>query len=344
MLVGFEKHPRGKPQFLSALLETVFEADDTIFVVAEMDRAQRLIETHRLVEAHLDERQRAEALQQLGVAELMLAPELKLIGKPLGDAELRSRHRVAVLAIRHRGELLTSNLANQILDFGDTLLVAGDWADIGELWDGREDFVVLTLPAEYQERLPARQRAPVAIGILIAMVMVMAFQLVPNSAAALLAAMAMIAGGCVRVDAIYRIVNCKTVVLIAGMLPLATALTKTGATDLMAKELVSALKSLGPIATLAVVFVVMATGKTADAAYVLAGYQENRSNAARLNASQNIQRRVAEIQSIGAELAAITVEGLIAEAEAARTKAMAEKSSLIARRPRRSGYERCGGE
>ena len=88
----------------------------------------------------------------------------------------------------------------------------------------------------------------------------------------------------------------------------------------------------------------LATGKTADAAYVLAGYQENRSNAARLNASQNIQRRVAEIQSIGAELAAITVEGLIAEAEAARTKAMAEKSSLIARRPRRSGYERCGGE
>ena len=39
MLVGFEKHPRGKPQFLSAFLETVFEADDTIFVVAEIDRA-----------------------------------------------------------------------------------------------------------------------------------------------------------------------------------------------------------------------------------------------------------------------------------------------------------------
>ena len=49
----------------------------------------------------------------------------------------------------------------------------------------------------------------------------------------------------------------------------------------------------------------LAAAKTADAAYVLAGYQENRSNAARLNASQNIQRRVAEIQSMGAKLAAI---------------------------------------
>jgi di/tricarboxylate transporter len=86
------------------------------------------------------------------------------------------------------------------------------------------------------------------------MVVVMAFGLIPNSAAALLAALAMIAGGCVRLDAIYRIISWKTVVLIAGMLPLATALTKTGATDLMARELVAASGSLGTIA-LVVVFV-----------------------------------------------------------------------------------------
>jgi di/tricarboxylate transporter len=60
------------------------------------------------------------------------------------------------------------------------------------------------------------------------MVVVMAFGLIPNSAAALLAALAMIAGGCVRLEAIYRTISWKTVVLIAGMLPLATALTKTG--------------------------------------------------------------------------------------------------------------------
>jgi len=74
----------------------------------------------------------------------------------------------------------------------------------------------------------------------------------------------------------------------------------------------------------------LATGKTADAAYVHAGYKENRSNAARLNASPNIQKRVAEIQSPGAERAAITVEILIAEAEAARSKAMGEKGGAAA--------------
>ena len=69
----------------------------------------------------------------------------------------------------------------------------------------------------------------------------------------------------------------------------------------------------------------LATGKTADAAYVLAGYRANRSNAGRLSASRDIQKRVAEIQSMGAELAAITVETLIAEAEA-----MGEKGGAAA--------------
>jgi phage terminase small subunit len=74
----------------------------------------------------------------------------------------------------------------------------------------------------------------------------------------------------------------------------------------------------------------LAAGQTADAAYVLAGYRENRSNAARLNANREIQRRVAEIQSVGAERAAITVETLIAEAESARKKAMADKGGAAA--------------
>ena len=74
----------------------------------------------------------------------------------------------------------------------------------------------------------------------------------------------------------------------------------------------------------------LAAGNTANAAYVLAGYQENRSNAARLNANRDIQRRVAEIQSVGAGRAAVTVETLIAEAEQARSKAMGDKGGAAA--------------
>jgi di/tricarboxylate transporter len=260
ILVGFEKHPGHKTQFLPALPETVFEIDDAIFVVVGKEQIQRLIETQQLMELpQLDERRYGEALQEVGVAEVMLAPESKLIGKTLYELEFRSRYHVSALAIRHRGESVTTNVVKQPLDFGDTLLVAGDWADIRRLWrDDHANFAMLTLPTEYYELLPARQRAPLAMGIVVAMIVAMVFEVLPNSATALIAALAMIAAGCVGLEGIYRIISWKTVVLIAGMLPLATALSKTGATVLMANGLVAALGSLGSFAMLTGLFMVTA--------------------------------------------------------------------------------------
>ncbi len=259
VVVGFEKHHHGRDQFLPALPESVFEPDDAIFAVGSEEQTQRLIAAHDLVVLpRLDQKQRHEALQEVGVAEIMLAPESKLIGQTLGDVEFRSRYGLNVLAIRHRGEKLTTHLDQQTLDFGDSLLVAGGWGEIRRLRQDSEDFVVLTLPTEYGELMPARHRAPIAVAILVAMVAVMALQLVANAAAVLIAALAMIATRCVKLDAIYRIVNWKTVVLVAGTLPLATALSKTGATAMMAHGLVALLGSLGPFAMLAAVFLVTA--------------------------------------------------------------------------------------
>jgi hypothetical protein len=82
-------------------------------------------------------------------------------------------------------------------------------------------------------------------------------------------------------------------------------------------------------------------GMSANAAYVEAGYKPNRHNAAALAREQHISTRVAEVQEqqlaihqqATAEAAAnakVTVESLIAEAEAARMKAMSEKGGAAA--------------
>jgi di/tricarboxylate transporter len=261
-LLGFEKHekhPHAKARYLPALPEAIFEADDVLFTLVDEDRVPALTTNlHCSASGPLPESQRQQVLQDLGVAEVMPAPESKLIGSTVGDLDLSSHYRVTVLAIRHRGQPITEDLAPQTLDFGDTLLIGGNWDDINRLSDDRQNFVLLTLPEEYEERLPARRRAPIAVAILVAMVAVMALQVLPNADAALVAALAMIAAGCVRVDSIYRVISWRTLVLIAGMLPLATALSKTGATTLMANDLVRTLGSLGPILMLAVVFLITA--------------------------------------------------------------------------------------
>jgi di/tricarboxylate transporter len=233
-LLGFEKHSHDKTHFLPAQPDTVFEANDVVFTLVNEDQVPALTATLRCnVTGAQQESQRQEVLQDIGVAEVMPAPESKSIGSTLADLNFSAHYQLTVLAIRHRGQALTENLAEQTLDFGDTLLVGGNWDDINRLSEDRENFVLLTLPAEYQERLPARGRAPIALGILVAMVTVMAIGALPNADAALIAALAMIAGGCVRADRIYRVISWQTLVVIAGMLPLATALTKTGATTQM---------------------------------------------------------------------------------------------------------------
>ena len=103
--------------------ETVFEPDDAIFVVCPEEQAQQVVASQGLVVLpRLDQRQRHEAFQELGVAEIMLVPESHLIGATLRELDFGSRYGLNVLAIRHRGEPLTANLGDQTLDFGDTLL------------------------------------------------------------------------------------------------------------------------------------------------------------------------------------------------------------------------------
>ncbi len=57
----------------------------------------------------------------------------------------------------------------------------------------------------------------------------------------------------------------------------------------------------------------IARGETADAAYVLAGYQESRKNASRLRTNEDIERRVAEVLAAAAERSGVTVERIVRE-------------------------------
>src|SRR6516165_1172996 len=85
----------------------------------------------------------------------------------------------------------------------------------------------------------------------------------------------------------------------------------------------------------------LARGMSASAAYVEARYKANRHNAAALAREQHIGTRVTELQeeqlaihqqatAAAAANKQVTIESLIAEAEAARAKAMSEKGGAAA--------------
>lgn len=256
--VGVERRRSGRVVVMPALADTHFEAGDILLVVGGDEPVAHLVESQRLRRLPIEASSRDSVVQELGLAEVMIPPDSKLIGQSLMDAAFRSRHKVSVLGIRRKGELLDAAPAGVRLAFGDTLLVSGRWRDIDLLQSNKRDFLVLHLPVEMKDVAPARSRAPYALAILLGMIVLMTFGLVPNVTAVLLAALAVVLTRCVTMEAAYRAINWPSLVLIAGMLPLATALQKTGGTELIVEGLVAGIGGAGPRAMMAALFVLTA--------------------------------------------------------------------------------------
>ena len=244
--------------FVPARPETVFLANDILVVIAEHEAIDRFAEGFELerMELQVDPALEREFFQAVGVGEVMLTPESNLIGKSVREIGFHSRFRCQVLAIRRKGATLTTGFADEPLRFGDVLLACGAWEDILQLRDHRDQYILLNLPQDYHEVIPARSRGPLAVIILAAMVGLLVFDLLPTVTAVLVATAALILFRCVDVDSCYRVIDWQTVLIIAGMLPLALALERTGAITLVTDRLLELFAGVGPMGVLAVLFLV----------------------------------------------------------------------------------------
>ena len=244
--------------FVPARPETVFLANDILVVIAEHEAIDRFAEGFELerMELQVDPALEREFFQAVGVGEVMLTPESNLIGKSVREIGFHSRFRCQVLAIRRKGATLTTGFADEPLRFGDVLLACGAWEDILQLRDHRDQYILLNLPQDYHEVIPARSRGPVAVIILAAMVGLLVFDLLPTVTAVLVATAALILFRCVDVESCYRVIDWQTVLIIAGMLPLALALERTGAITLVTDRLLELFAGVGPMGVLAVLFLV----------------------------------------------------------------------------------------
>lgn len=191
--------------------------------------------------------------EDLGTVQALLPPESSLLGRTLKEVRLRDRTGATALAVLRHGKPVKDDLANVRLSMGDALILHGPWSRLALLRDDARDLVVLGPLAP--RRRPLRRAVATAV-VVAAMVVAMAADLVPVVAAALLAAVLVVLARCVTLEDAYRGVSWSALILIAGMLPLATALERTGAVPVIVDGLAGALGPLGPTVTLAGVFAV----------------------------------------------------------------------------------------
>ncbi len=190
---------------------------------------------------------------EVGIAEVLLAVRSQYIGRTVADVRFADKYRVQVVGI-WRGERRLTGPETK-LQFGDALLVRGRWSDIELLQNEARNFVVVGSPEALSKQIvELTPRSLFAVFALLAMVVMMVTGVVPVVMAALITAVLMVLAGCLTMTQAYRAINWQSVVLIAAMLPLSTALDVTGGATLIANGLVQSLGAIGPLALLAGVF------------------------------------------------------------------------------------------
>lgn len=199
-----------------------------------------------------------EISQVIGMAEVIVPADSTFIGKTIVEAELRSRAGLTVLGLRRGQTTWERGLLSEKLKVGDTLLVIGPWKNIKRLQSDEKSVLLLTLPIEFDEILPASGKAVQAIACLTLVVSLMIFGVIPNVQAALIGCLLMGAFRCIDLNSAYRSIDWKTIVLIVGMMPFATALERTGGVKLVADGLTVVVGGAGPYGVLASVFVLTA--------------------------------------------------------------------------------------
>lgn len=193
---------------------------------------------------------------QTGVAEVVIPPRSDLIGEPAYPGMVTESGDLVVLAVHRRGADLGP--AETVLAAGDTLLLRGTWEKLARNLAVPDVLLVDDPGAVRRQAVLLGTGARRTLVVVAAMVVLLATGAVPPAIAGLLAAGALIVSRVLTPDHAYRGINWTTVVLVAAMIPLSTAMQVSGAADLVAERLLDVVGESGPYPFLIALFVVIA--------------------------------------------------------------------------------------
>ena len=250
---------------------STIQVHDTLYIIGDEQKMQHFARDYglrKMKDVKID-------FYDLGLTEIVVMPTSNFAGLRIGEANLRKRFGINVLGVKRGGssssssssssseggrgsnEYITDNLIAAKLHVGDMLLVQGEWTNLAHLTADTTNWVVLDQPEKTADKVLLDYKAPVAAAIMLLMIAMMVFDFIPVApvTAVIIAGLLTVFAGCFRnVEAAYKTINWESIVLIAAMMPMSTALEKTGASALVSQGLVDSLGAMGPTALLAGIY------------------------------------------------------------------------------------------
>ena len=234
--IRVETVQRGQGVFINPLPDVVLRAGDRI---TTSDTQSNLREFARLMGGTLFSGDHAvDAAHPLShegqqIAEVVITPASRLSGVRIGDARLRSRYGLRLLAFNRfeeSQERKSPGLDEMQLRSGDVLLVQSTPENLGELKE-TADFLVL----DGSIQLPSTRKAPIALATILGVVALAASKMVPIEVSAVLGFLVLIVTGCLNWKDAMNALSSQVILIIVSSLAMGAALLKTGGADYLAK-------------------------------------------------------------------------------------------------------------
>jgi len=188
----------------------------------------------------------------LRLNEILIPPRSNLIGRTLRTSDFFRRYRSAILGIQRRGKVMRERLGDIQLESGDTLLIQGHKDDLSRLLTSNN--VIVT--NELTELHIRRDKAFVALFMILMVVILVVFNILPLLIAAIIGAAGMIIGRCLTLDEAYEAIDWKIIFLLGGVIPLGLAVEQNGVALWVTDSILKPLLSYGPVVVLAALYLI----------------------------------------------------------------------------------------
>ncbi|MCH6234989.1 SLC13 family permease [Cognataquiflexum rubidum] len=261
-LLAVERKDGNKKVFIRPSKIMDFQVDDILF----LDVREHEIDLKSLAEKYGIEKislsggkgYLTSLSQELGMVEAIIPAESGLVGKSVKDARLRSESGLTVIGLWRGNKVVLDEFLEKEFKVGDTILIAGFWEDIKRMGQVTDELVLLNLPIEFEEVLPAADKARHAMVILGLVVLTMVTGVLPNVHAVILGCLAMGFFRIIDMNSAYNSISWKSLVLIVGMMPFSIALQRTGGVELAADGLINLVGESAPWVAIASLFFITA--------------------------------------------------------------------------------------
>ncbi|VXB01529.1 Potassium transporter TrkA [Luteimonas sp. 9C] len=178
-----------------------------------------------------------------GIAEAVVPPTSKFIGKSASELSLRKKYGVRLLAINRDKQVIREDVRSMTLRAGDMLVLHSIWQDLAKTAKSL-DFIIVT---DYPKGEQRPHKFKIAMAIFAVTMLIALSSRVPTSVALMAGVAGMLVFGVLKMDEAYSAINWKTVFLMACLIPLGWAMDSSGAAAWVAGHTIERLPSGLPI-------------------------------------------------------------------------------------------------